>query len=76
MQTYTASTDLSQRPYPSLESDDGHDIYVRVRPIPLSGVARTLTLNLCPLVNLDVDKDGWLLGIEIIDTGPYKDERD
>ncbi|KKN34516.1 hypothetical protein LCGC14_0793110 [marine sediment metagenome] len=70
-----SSTDLNQRRYPSLETDDSHAIYVKVRPVPLSGVARTITLSLHPLVNLDINKDGDLLGVEIIDVGPYKDER-
>ncbi len=71
-----ASTDLNQRLCPALENLDPHSYYVRIRPVPLAGVARTITLSLHPLVNLDISKDGVLLGVEIIDTGPYKDERE
>jgi hypothetical protein len=67
-----ASTDLNQRLYPVLENLSPHSYYVRIRPVPLSGVARTITLSLYPLVNMDINKDGLLLGVEIIDTGPYK----
>ncbi len=74
--TQASSTDLSQRLYPALENLSPHLYYLRIRPVPLSGVARTITLSLHPLVNLDINKDGLLLGVEVIDTGPYKDERE
>ncbi len=71
-----ASTDLNQRLCPALENLSPHSYYLRIRPAPMSGVAMTTTVSLHPLVNIDTNKDGVLLGVEIVDTGPYKDERE
>ena len=69
-----ANVDLSLCSLPHLENLEPHSYYVRIRPLSLSGATRAITLNSCPLVNIDINNDGLLLGVEIIDTGPYREE--
>lgn len=66
----TASSDLAQRQLPRLENLAEGCFYLRIRPVPIKGVTKTLELCRNPIVNLDFDAAGNLLGVEIVDVGP------
>ena len=66
----TASSDLSQRLLPRLENLTEGCFYLRIRPVPIAGVAKTLELCRHPIVTLDLDAHGNLLGVEVVDVGP------
>jgi hypothetical protein len=66
----TSSSDLAQRQCPCLENLTEGCFYLHVRPAPIAGAAKTIELCRHPIVNLDLDASGNLLGVEVVDVGP------